>query len=401
MRELTRSARRGGVALLHDARRRPRPLRIGVDIRPFYEPLTGVGWYLYELLERLALHEGVELIGFGDPVATDSGPHLHVELPRGVTHRSFDLGAAADPLSRTMARALYPLLIKLERIDVMFGGNYFLPRAMDAVAERRVVAVHDLTYRRHPDLLQAETLANLTAMMTRELSRADAVIAVSHATRDDLLSFYQIDASRVVAVQNGMRPPDLSSAPVPDRLDLPRRYLLFVSTIEPRKGLDTLIDAFESLRDREAYDGELVVAGRIGWKAERTAERLHTSRWSRAIRHLDYVPRKDLDEIYRRAEIFVLPSLYEGFGFPVLEAMTHGVPVITSAISSLPEVGGDAARYFPPGNSTDLARVIREVAGDPGARAEMVRRGREQAARFDWDRAARQTLTVLQRVAAR
>lgn len=398
--ELLRSANRGLRALLSDVIRRDRPIRVGVDIRPFYEPLTGVGWYLHEILGQLASTNDVELVAFGDPRVSDDGPHLHVELPASVDYRIFDLtGRPSSRYTRAMTSAAQPLMIRLERIDLFFGGNYFLPGPIDAVAETRVVTVHDLTYRKRPDLLQAETLANLETRMLRELARADAVICVSRATRNDLLEEYEIDASRVIAVQNGMTL--RKSEKAGGSLDLPQRYVLFVSTIEPRKDLDILIDAFERLRDREAYEGDLVVAGRIGWKAEQTAERLTSSRWSNAIHHLDYVPREHLDEIYRRAEVFVLPSLYEGFGFPILEAMSHHVPVITTNVSSLPEVGGDAALYFEPGDVDALATAISRIASSSDLREQIVERGLEQVKKFDWGRAARETMDVFERVVNR
>lgn len=397
-RELFRSAVRGFRALTADIRRQPRPIRVGVDVRPFYEQLTGVGWYLYEILHEIARRDDVELIAFGDPRMTDAGPSLHGNLPENVEYRIFDLtGERTSRWTHALTGLAHPLMMKLERIDLFFGGNYFLPRAIDAVATRRVITVHDLTYRKRPELLQAETLDNLEQHMQRELARADAVICVSHASRRDLIDEYPIEPSRVFAVQNGMRARP-ESREADDQLDLPDRYILFVSTIEPRKNLDLLIDAFERLRDDQSYEGHLVVAGRVGWSSEETAQRLRTSRWSGAIHHLDYVPRAHLDEIYRRAEVFVLPSHYEGFGFPVLEAMSHGVPTITTNVSSLPEVGGDAALYFEPEDVASLSRAISSVTSDPEMRERLITRGRERAAHFDWTRAADQTVEVFRHV---
>lgn len=397
-RELFRSARRGYRALSADIRRQPRPIRVGVDIRPFYEQLTGVGWYLYEILHEIARMEEVELIAFGDPRMSAAGPSLHGNLPETIEYRIFDMtGEQPSRWTHGLTGIAHPLMMKLERIDLFFGGNYFLPRTMDSVATSRVVTVHDLTYRKRPELLQAETLANLEKHMQRELSRADAVICVSHASRRDLIEEYPIEPARVFAIQNGMRGRPESRMPE-SRLDLPDRYILFVSTIEPRKNLEVLIDAFEQLRDDGSYEGALVVAGRVGWKSEQTARRLRSSRWSDSIHHLDYVPREHLDEIYRRAELFVLPSHYEGFGFPILEAMSHGVPTITTNVSSLPEVGGDAALYFDPNDVEGLSRAIRAITSDHELRERLIARGRERVAHFDWTRAANQTVEVFRHV---
>jgi glycosyltransferase involved in cell wall biosynthesis len=374
-----------------------KPLRVGVDIRPFYEPLTGVGWYLWHILDELGRRDDVTLVLLGDARVTDDGPRFHASVPENAEECVIDLrGKQLSRFTRAITAVAYPLLVWLEGCDLIFGANYFLPRSMGAVARRRVITVHDLTFRRHPELLQRETLENLAREMTREIARADQIVCVSETTRRDLLEFYPVDPSRAHAILSGATPPALSSD---DRGDLPGRYLLFVSTVEPRKDLDTLIDAFEQLKDRGEYDGELVVVGRVGWKAEETVRRMRASRWRASIRHLDYVTRDRLATIYRHAEAFVMPSLYEGFGLPVLEAMGHGVPVIASRSSSLPEVGGDAALYFDVRDAQGLADAIRAVSANPETRARLVEAGRARAARFRWDEAAAKTLDVFRRAA--
>jgi len=373
------------------AARRERKLRIGVDIRPFYEPLTGVGWYLYFLLHEMAKHDDVELYLFGDARVTDLGPSLHVAIPLNARLCTFDLrGLPPSRLSRAFTAAAYVVWMKLIDPDVMFGANYFLPRLHGAIARRRVVTVHDLTYKRFPELLQKETLDNLEAQMPRELSRADAIICVSESTRHDLLAFYDVDPGRVFAIHSGL---GTSASPAPIE-NLPPRYLLFVSTIEPRKNLGVLLDAFAKLR-RGGYDGSLVIVGKVGWKSKEIAPRLREP----GIVHLDYLDAARLATVYQRAEAFVFPSIYEGFGFPLLEAMKFGVPAIAARSSSLPEVGGDAALYFDPQNVDELVVQLRRVTSDTALREELVARGHAQVAKFRWDVCAEQTLAVLRRVA--
>ncbi|MEO8378759.1 MAG: glycosyltransferase family 1 protein [Acidobacteriota bacterium] len=375
------------------ASRREKKLRIGVDIRPFYEPLTGVGWYLYYLLHELARREDVELFLFGDARVTDDGPHLHADLPPGARLCSFDLrGLPLSRISRPLTAAAYVLWLELTGCDVFFGANYFLPRLHAAVARRRVITVHDLTYKRFPELLQKETLENLHRQMMREVAAADAVVCVSESTRRDLLRYYDVDPSRVVAIHSGLGTPQAAEA-----FDgLPSRYILFVSTIEPRKDLGTLIDAYERLRDRGVYDGSLVVVGRVGWKSASLVTRLR----GRGIVHLDYLPAAQLATVYERAEVFVFPSLYEGFGFPLLEAMARGVPSVAARSSSLPEIGGEAAVYFEPGDANALTARLERVLTDRPLREELAIRGRARAAEFRWERAADETLAVLRRAAS-
>lgn len=372
-------------------------VRVGVDIRPFFEPLTGVGWYLYHLLVELAKDDRLELVAFGEPVVADDGPRLHVELPPNIRMGGVDLrGKPLSRFSRPIGTAFFPLVALAERCDLYFGANYFLPRSLSVVARKRVVTVHDLTYRRYPELLQAETLANLELRMTRELTIADAIVCVSESTRRDLLEFYDIEPSRAVTVLSGLATLQEQGAPI---AGLPQRYLLFVSTIEPRKNVLTLLDAFERLKNEKRYDGKLVLVGKIGWKSEDVVARLERSRWRDDIVHLDYLKREQLTTAYRQAELFVFPSLYEGFGFPLLEAMAYGVPTIAAKSSSLPEVGGDAALYFEPRDVGALVGAIERISSDPALRSEMIRRGHEQVSRFRWETAARETADIFLRVA--
>jgi len=383
-------ARRAWRSAVH----RERKLRIGVDIRPFYEPLTGVGWYLYFVLHELAKHDDVELLLFGDARVTDYGPSLHAGIPAKARLCTFDLrGVPWHEAMRPMTAAGYVAWLALSDCDVFFGANYFLPRLHASIARRRVITVHDLTYKRFPELLQKETLENLERTMAREVALADAVICVSESTRRDLLEFYPLDPSRAHAIHSGLAPAP-AGAPVDG---LPSRYVLFVSTIEPRKGLRTLLDAFERLVESQTddYDGSLVVVGKVGWKSEAILPRLQ----KRRIVHLDYLPPAQLATVYERAEAFVFPSIYEGFGFPLLEAMRHGIPSIAAHSSSLPEIGGDAALYFPPGDDAALEAQLRRVLTDPALRADLATRGRARAAEFRWDVAAEKTLDVLRRAA--
>lgn len=374
------------------AAHREKTLRVGVDIRPFYEPLTGVGWYLYYLLHELAKYDDVELLLFGDARITDLGPHLHADLPANARLCTFDLrGRPLRRLDRALTAAGYVAQMALADCDVFFAANYFLPRLHSAVARKRVITIHDLTYKRFPELLQKETLQNLEMQMAREIAIADAIVCVSESTRRDLLRYYEVDPGRAIAIHSGLGAP-AGTKPVEG---LPPRYLLFVSTIEPRKDLETLIDAYGQLRARGAYDGSLVVVGKVGWKSEALLPRLRAP----GIVHLDYLRAAQLATVYRNAEVFVFPSIYEGFGFPLLEAMKHGVPSIAANSSSLPEVGGDAALYFEPRNVAELTALLSRVVNDAALREELATRGRARAATFRWEVAAAETLAVLRRVA--
>jgi glycosyltransferase involved in cell wall biosynthesis len=274
----------------------------------------------------------------------------------------------------------------LAGVDVVFGANYFLPRLHAAIARRRVITIHDLTYKRFPELLQKETLDNLERQMKREIAQADAIVCVSESTRRDLLHFYDVDPSRAFAILSGIAPPR-AYAPMEG---LPKRYILFVSTIEPRKNLGVLLDAYERVRVAHP-DVALIVVGKVGWKSESLVPRLRRT----GVVHLDYLDPARLASVYRDATAFVMPSIYEGFGFPLLEAMTHGVPSIAANSSSLPEIGGNAALYFEPSDASGLEAQLRRLLTDDALRADLAARGRAQAAKFSWTSAAEKTLAVL------
>jgi glycosyltransferase involved in cell wall biosynthesis len=264
--------------------------------------------------------------------------------------------------------------------------------------QRLVVTVHDLAFDRFPHTLPREWRWLYRAGLRAAARRADAVLTPSRATADDLLDRTSIDAGRVhvtplaPSLASGTGSPET----IVDRLRLPRPYVLHVGTIEPRKNLMLLVRAFRSL----AADGlphTLVLAGPPGWKPQGLRRELSVDSPGTIVR-TNLLSEAELDAVYRCAEAFVYPSLYEGFGLPVLEAMSRGIPCVVSTASSLPEVAGDAAIGIDPTDQDGLAAAIERVLTDRGLAGELARRGRERAAGFSWDRTARDTLDVYREV---
>ncbi|HWT24412.1 MAG TPA: glycosyltransferase family 1 protein, partial [Solirubrobacteraceae bacterium] len=227
-------------------------------------------------------------------------------------------------------------------------------------------------------------------------------LCISAATRAALVARLPSADETAVAIPLAADPAFGAAAPgdaqVPGRLGIARPYVLCTATLEPRKNLPRLIEAFAGLPPdlRDAH--ELVLAGARGWQEDETfaAVRRHADR----VRTLGYVEESDLRALYRRAEVFAFPSLGEGFGLPVLEAMAAGTAVLTSDRSSLPEVGGDAARYADPLDVGAIRAGLEALLRDPHERARLAARGRERAAGFSWARTARETLAVLEAAAA-
>jgi len=263
-----------------------------------------------------------------------------------------------------------------------------------------VLTVHDLIYRLFPEYHKPLNYWFLNRAMPLFVQRARAVIAVSQSTRRDLIRCYGVHPDKITVVYEAAAPhfrpaPPEAVAAVRARYGLPEDFILAVGTIEPRKNLSRLLDALQLLQQK-GDDFRLVVVGGKGWLYGGFFRHLEELQLGDVVLLPGYVPDADLPAVYSAAKVFVLPSLYEGFGLSVLEAMACGTAVVCSRASSLPEMGGDAARYFNPTDVEEMAEAIGAMWHDEALRAEMGRRGLAQAARFSWARAAEETMAVYQ-----
>jgi glycosyltransferase involved in cell wall biosynthesis len=261
-----------------------------------------------------------------------------------------------------------------------------------------VLTVHDLVFQRYPQYHKRFNYLYLRLSMPLYCRRASAIIAVSQSTRDDLVRYYHVPTSKITVIPEAAAPSFSPQSPsmilqIRDRYQLPERYLLTVGTIEPRKNLARLVEACTPLFVANLVDS-LVIVGKEGWLYEDLFRQLAAHPYRDRVQRLGYVAEGDLPAIYSGAQLTVQPSLYEGFGLPVLEAMACGSPVCASRVSSLPEVGGDAARYFDPLSTTEMANCLRQVLADAVLRSEMSIASLQRAAQFSWERTARETLAV-------
>jgi len=265
-----------------------------------------------------------------------------------------------------------------------------------------VLTVHDLIYRLFPRYHKRLNYVYLNAAMPLYVRRADAIIAISRSTKRDLVRLYRVPPEKVTVVYEAPAPhfqparPEAIAA-VRRRYSLPDRFMLTVGTIEPRKNLSRLVDALALVR-RIRPDLELVIAGTRGWLDTDFFRHLEGHACRESVLMLGYVPDGDLPALYAAADLCVVPSLYEGFGLPVLEAMACGTPVACSRVSSLPELGGDAAAYFDPTSVEEMSAGISRVLGDESLGEAMRVRGLARAARFSWERTARETMAVYEKV---
>lgn len=266
-----------------------------------------------------------------------------------------------------------------------------------------VLTVHDLIFHLFPEHHKPLNYWYLNLALPLYCRRATAIIAVSEASKRDLVRCWDLNPGRIAVIHEAADPRFRPASPeaiadVRNRYGLPPRFLVTVGVIEPRKNLARLLDALAILRRDD--DVHLVIVGGKGWLTTEFFRKLESFAHRQAVILAGYVPDEDLPTVYSAATVCVQPSLYEGFGLPLLEAMSCGVPVVCSQASSFPEVGGDAARYFDPTDVDEMAEAIRAVWRDEALRVEMRTRGLVQAARFSWAWAARETMAVYERVLA-
>jgi glycosyltransferase involved in cell wall biosynthesis len=266
-----------------------------------------------------------------------------------------------------------------------------------------VLTVHDLIYRLFPQHHKRLNYWFLNAAMPLFARRASAIIAISEATKRDLVSGYGLPANKIQVIYEAaaphFRPPTAEQiAHVRQKYHLPERYMLHVGTIEPRKNLSRVLEALEQLR-AQGRDLGLVIVGSKGWLYDDFFRQLESSPAREAVILPGYVVDEDLPAVYGAAALTIMASVYEGFGLPILEAMACGTPVVSSHSSSLPELGGEAARYFDPYHVDEMAEAIRQVLVDRELGEAMRQAGLAQAARFSWARAAEETMALYERIA--
>jgi glycosyltransferase involved in cell wall biosynthesis len=287
--------------------------------------------------------------------------------------------------------------------DVLFVPAHVLPLAHPA---RSVATVHDLGYLTFPEAHRSSDRRYLDWSTAWNARQSRAVIADSAATRDDLVQAYGIAPEKIHVIYLGANP-DVAVEPDPqrraaarERYGIGERYLLYVGTLQPRKNLARVVQAFAGLAGRESFEGvQLVLAGKRGWLDDDLFMQVRALGLEGRVLFPGYVADADLAPLLSGALGFVFPSLYEGFGMPVLEAQACGAAVMTSNNSSLPEVAGDAALLVDPGDVDAIADAMQRLVTDEALRAALVARGFENVKRFSWEKCARETLAVLESVA--
>lgn len=357
------------------------PLRIAIDAsRTTVARVTGTERYALELIRAMIEHNRRHQLTlyFRDQPPPDLLPKTeHVTIRTIPFHRAWTHLRFAAAIWRT-------------RPDVTFVPAHTLPFVFPGKA---IVTVHDLGYKHFPEAHPWQQRAYLNLTTRYSARRATHIFADSQATATDLEQFYGINPQKIDVIYPGVMPPTITETDIYQKYNLPKRYFLFIGTLQPRKNIARLVEAYKAYRERSNRPVDLVLAGRKGW--------LFDDSWTSGIDGLHligYIDEADKGALYQNAVALAFPSLFEGFGFPVIEAMHMDLPVITSSTSSLPELAGDAAIVVDPQNTLDITRAMIRISTDYTFRETLRAAGFSQADKFTWDAAAQQALNRIESI---
>ncbi len=370
------------------------PIRVVIDATPLLLRSAGVKSHLYYWLRSLQ----------AQPQELHIGAFPAIRLPVALRHDRSVLGRGA-----TLARLIYlglanyvplPLLDWTRPHADVFHASHqcWNPPRRDKLT----ATIYDLTCWLMPEFHSRANVAGMKRFARRVLERADGLIAISEHTRADAVRLLGIPAQRIRVIYPGVAEPYFRTTvrqahEMAEHYGLPVEYVLFVGAIEPRKNVDRLLDAYAGLPAALRKNVPLVVIGPYGWGTPHTLRRLGSMD---GVRYLGYVPEAHLPALTAAASVFVYPSLYEGFGLPLAQALAAGVPAITSTVSSLPEVAGDAALLVNPEDVSELRQALERLLSDADLRWDLARKARLRAGRFTWQACAAASLDFFREVCA-
>jgi glycosyltransferase involved in cell wall biosynthesis len=374
-------------------------MRIGIDYTSAARQRAGIGRYTRELVAALLSLEDVhQYTIFAAAGGLKDDDWLMQVQREGIRLRTLPL--SDDWLARLWHRLRLPIPVEVVTgpLEIFYSPDFALPPTVGST--KTLLTVHDLSFVHHPAAFVPSLQRYLETVVPRSIDRADLVLADSAHTRMDLTTLFDVSPEDVRVIYPGVAPRFQREPEPGERERLHDRYgigdepyVLSVGTLQPRKNYVRLIEGFIQFQVEMGTSAHLLIAGGRGWLYDNI---LAEAQKHENVRLLGFVEDEDLPALYRGADLFVFTSLYEGFGLPVLEAMACGTPVVCSNTSSLPEVAGESALLVDPQSPDELAEAMVRAFGEEELREEMVDRGLAQAAKFTWERSARQLLDVLE-----
>lgn len=400
-------------------------MRIGIDCRKILHPgfgeKAGVGHYTYYLVKNLLrIDKKNSYVLFFDSLLYEPAAKELVGDNRNAELKFFPFHQYKKYLPFAYSHLLTVSFIVREKLDVFHATANILPMQYKG---KSVVTVHDLAIYKHPEWFPKKILSRQVStklLVPKSLKMAERIIAVSKSTKKDIKELFNIPDQKIKVIYEGV---DIKDWPESRKLvcgieeitcreelfkryDISKKYILYIGTIEPRKNLEILVGAFGSLMfqnkklAQERY--QLIIAGARGWKFKKVFDAISKVnkelqkkyQGGEFVKYLGYVSHADKLALLQNSTCFAFPSLYEGFGLPVLEAMSFGAPVLTSRVSSLPEVVGDAGILINPNEARDIRTGLERILSDKDLRDELSSKAENRAKEFSWEKTARETLEV-------
>jgi len=280
-------------------------------------------------------------------------------------------------------------------LDVFFSPTHYLPISN----KKSVISILDVSYLHYPELFKKRDLYQLKIWGKYSINSAKKILTISMASKNDIINEYGVASEKIEVVYPGVKeiPKNMKHKDMDElngRFNINKEYILFVGTLQPRKNITKLIEAYSKLDTNVG----LVVVGKKGWQYDEILDAPNKFEVKDRVIFIHDATDEELPSLYKNAKFFILPSLYEGFGLPVLEAMQYGCPIITSNVSSLPEAGGDAALYIDPENVEDIKDKMQKLLDDEKLRTELIEKGHKHVKKFSWEKSAKQTIEILESV---
>ena len=384
-------------------------LKIVIDATPILSKPSGVGISIFNLinsLHQLQQQNHSFEMGIAYQPSFKKWIFRNLSPPENISAYA-NLHILPIPVRISSLLSLFPELPlfnfkeKLGMPDIIHGTNYSVFPCKDTL---NLMTIYDLSFIKYPEYINS-AVQQYTKRVEQSLQWTDAILTISESSKRDIVEYLHISPDCVFVTPLASRYHlNYLTDELIDKIDknidydFSVPYLLFVSTIEPRKNISAIISAFNLLKSDRKIPHHLILIGQKGWKYEPIFQEIECSPWKENIHHLDYLSDELVALFYARADVFLYPSHYEGFGLPVLEAMTLGTPVVTSNTSSLPEVAGDAALLVDPSDVEAQADAILKIISDAHFRDELIKKGKARAALFSWERTARETLQVYESI---
>jgi alpha-1,3-rhamnosyl/mannosyltransferase len=395
-------------------------MRLVIGGDPLFGPPTGIGQYTSHIVDNLINRpeiDDLKLLAYGvlmstDQVRSNAGKEQPGDEDIGDSKPSSAFGkirgiAARNTIMVKAYEKIYPLMSRwslrgYDSHDIFHSPNYVLP----PFPGRRVVTILDLSTIRFPEYHPAASVRFINGHIEHAIKEADHILTISDFVRNEIIEHFSFHQEKITTTYLGaddsfqpINQAEFETSSFAPQLGF-KQYFLFVSTIEPRKNLTRLLDAYEAYQQQQGSDAmPLILTGLTGWKSSQIHTRLQALQSKGFVQYLGYVSQRELPTLFAGARALLFPSLYEGFGLPIVEAMKSGTAVMTSKASAMSEVAGDAALYIDPSDADDMAAKIMELANNQALEQSLVSKGLQKAATYSWAHCADLTLNAYRNLA--